>query len=84
MCAEYTAMSFAAQSPALDVRSASSPFGEGNPPLQRRAQRVDLQTLCSSPLATDAFTSFVKAEVEKWAKVVAATGMTAEIGRAHV
>jgi len=31
-----------------------------------------------SPLATEEFTVFVKSEVEKWAKVVAATGMTAE------
>ena len=31
-----------------------------------------------SPLATEAFAAFVKSEVEKWAKVVAATGMTAE------
>jgi tripartite-type tricarboxylate transporter receptor subunit TctC len=31
-----------------------------------------------SPLGTEAFAPFVKAEVEKWAKVVAATGMTAE------
>jgi tripartite-type tricarboxylate transporter receptor subunit TctC len=31
-----------------------------------------------SPLATDEFAAFVKSEVEKWAKVVAATGMTAE------
>jgi tripartite-type tricarboxylate transporter receptor subunit TctC len=31
-----------------------------------------------SPLSTEAFSSFVKTEVEKWAKVVAATGMSAE------
>jgi tripartite-type tricarboxylate transporter receptor subunit TctC len=31
-----------------------------------------------SPLPTDAFASFVRNEVEKWAKVVAATGMTVE------
>ena len=30
-----------------------------------------------SPLGPDEFTAFVKSEVEKWAKVVAATGMTA-------
>jgi len=30
-----------------------------------------------SPLGADEFTAFVKSEVEKWAKVVAATGMTA-------
>jgi tripartite-type tricarboxylate transporter receptor subunit TctC len=31
-----------------------------------------------SPLASDAFALFVKGEIEKWAKVVAATGMTVE------
>jgi len=31
-----------------------------------------------SPLGTDEFAVFVKSEVEKWAKVVAATGMTAD------
>jgi len=31
-----------------------------------------------SPLGTEEFAAFVKSEVEKWAKVVAATGMTAE------
>ncbi len=31
-----------------------------------------------SPLATEQFAPFVKSEVEKWAKVVAATGMTAD------
>ena len=31
-----------------------------------------------SPLATVEFSAFVKSEVEKWGKVVAATGMTAE------
>jgi tripartite-type tricarboxylate transporter receptor subunit TctC len=31
-----------------------------------------------APLGTDEFAPFVKREVEKWAKVVAATGMTAE------
>ena len=31
-----------------------------------------------APLANDAFPAFVKSEVEKWAKVVAATHMTAE------
>jgi tripartite-type tricarboxylate transporter receptor subunit TctC len=30
-----------------------------------------------SPLGPDEFAAFVKSEVEKWAKVVAATGMTA-------
>jgi tripartite-type tricarboxylate transporter receptor subunit TctC len=31
-----------------------------------------------SPLAADAFAPFVKTEIEKWAKVVTATGMTVE------
>lgn len=31
-----------------------------------------------SPLGSDEFAAFVKSEIEKWAKVVAATGMTAE------
>lgn len=31
-----------------------------------------------SPLAREPFTAFVKNEVEKWAKIVAATGMTAQ------
>jgi tripartite-type tricarboxylate transporter receptor subunit TctC len=31
-----------------------------------------------SPLAAEPFAAFVKSEVDKWAKVVAATGMTAE------
>jgi tripartite-type tricarboxylate transporter receptor subunit TctC len=31
-----------------------------------------------SPLATEEFAAFVKSEVEKWAKVVAATGMTVD------
>ena len=31
-----------------------------------------------APLATDEFAAFVKSEVEKWAKVVAATGMTVD------
>jgi tripartite-type tricarboxylate transporter receptor subunit TctC len=31
-----------------------------------------------SPLASDAFARFVRSEVEKWGKVVAATGMSAE------
>jgi tripartite-type tricarboxylate transporter receptor subunit TctC len=30
-----------------------------------------------SPLGADEFAAFVKSEVEKWAKVVAVTGMTA-------
>jgi tripartite-type tricarboxylate transporter receptor subunit TctC len=31
-----------------------------------------------SPLPADSFAPFVKSEVEKWAKVVTATGMTVE------
>ena len=41
-------------------------------------ERLNAQGAEPSPLATDAFTAFVKSEVEKWAKVVTATGMTAE------
>ncbi len=41
-------------------------------------QRFHAQGAEPSPLATDAFAAFVKSEVEKWAKVVAATGMSAE------
>ena len=40
--------------------------------------RFQAQGAEPSPLGTDEFTAFVKSEVEKWAKVVAATGMTAE------
>jgi tripartite-type tricarboxylate transporter receptor subunit TctC len=40
--------------------------------------RFQAQGAEPSPLATDAFAPFVKSEVEKWAKVVAATGMSAE------
>jgi tripartite-type tricarboxylate transporter receptor subunit TctC len=40
--------------------------------------RFNAQGAEPAPLATDEFASFVKREVEKWAKVVAATGMTAE------
>ena len=40
--------------------------------------RLHAQGSEPSPLATDEFAVFVKKEVEKWAKVVAATGMTAE------
>ena len=32
----------------------------------------------SSPLGTEEFTAFVKIEIEKWAKIVKATGMTAK------
>ena len=41
-------------------------------------QRFHAQGAEPSPLATDEFAAFVKKEIEKWAKVVAATGMTAE------
>jgi tripartite-type tricarboxylate transporter receptor subunit TctC len=41
-------------------------------------QRFHAQGAEPSPLATEAFTPFVKSEIEKWAKVVAATGMSAE------
>ena len=40
--------------------------------------RFNAQGAEPSPLRTDEFVPFVKSEVEKWAKVVAATGMTAE------
>ena len=40
--------------------------------------RFHAQASEPSPLATDEFASFVRREVEKWSKVVAATGMTAE------
>jgi tripartite-type tricarboxylate transporter receptor subunit TctC len=40
--------------------------------------RLNAQGAEPSPLATEEFTPFVKSEVEKWAKVVAATGMTAD------
>jgi tripartite-type tricarboxylate transporter receptor subunit TctC len=40
--------------------------------------RFQAQGAEPSPLATEEFAPFVKSEVEKWAKVVAATGMTAE------
>ena len=41
-------------------------------------QRFHAQGAEPSPLGTDEFASFVRSEVEKWAKVVAATGMSAE------
>ena len=41
-------------------------------------QRFHAQGAEPSPLATAEFGAFVKSEVEKWAKVVAATGMSAE------
>jgi tripartite-type tricarboxylate transporter receptor subunit TctC len=40
--------------------------------------RLNAQGAEPSPLAADEFTVFVKNEVEKWAKMVTATGMTAE------
>jgi tripartite-type tricarboxylate transporter receptor subunit TctC len=40
--------------------------------------RLNAQGAEPAPLATDAFAAFVKSEVDKWAKVVSATGMTAE------
>ena len=40
--------------------------------------RLNAQGAEPSPLATEEFTAFVKNEVEKWAKVVAATGMTVD------
>ncbi len=40
--------------------------------------RLNAQGAEPSPLNTDEFTPFVKREVEKWAKVVTATGMTVE------
>jgi len=39
--------------------------------------KLNAQGAEASPLGRDEFTAFVKAEVDKWAKVVAATGMTA-------
>jgi tripartite-type tricarboxylate transporter receptor subunit TctC len=41
-------------------------------------ERLNAQGAEPSPLNTDEFTPFVKKEVEKWAKVVTATGMTTE------
>jgi tripartite-type tricarboxylate transporter receptor subunit TctC len=40
--------------------------------------RFKAQASEPSPLGTDEFAAFVRKEVEKWGKVVAATGMTAE------
>jgi tripartite-type tricarboxylate transporter receptor subunit TctC len=40
--------------------------------------RLNAQGAEPAPLGTDEFTVFVKSEVEKWAKVVTATGMSAE------
>lgn len=44
----------------------------------RLVQRYQAQCAEPSPLATDEFAAFVRKEVEKWAKVVAATGMRVE------
>ena len=41
-------------------------------------ERLNAQGAEPAPLATEEFTAFVKSEIEKWAKVVAATRMTAE------
>jgi tripartite-type tricarboxylate transporter receptor subunit TctC len=41
-------------------------------------QRLNAQGAEPAPLATEEFTAFVKSEVEKWTKVVAVTGMTAD------
>jgi tripartite-type tricarboxylate transporter receptor subunit TctC len=41
-------------------------------------ERLNAQGAEPSPLETEAFVAFVKSEVEKWAKVVAATGMRVE------
>jgi tripartite-type tricarboxylate transporter receptor subunit TctC len=41
-------------------------------------ERLNAQGAEPSPMAADEFTPFVKREVDKWAKVVTATGMTAE------
>ncbi len=40
--------------------------------------RLNAQGAEPSPLPTDAFATFVRREIDKWAGVVAATGMTAE------
>ena len=41
-------------------------------------ERLNGQGAEPAPLNTDQFTSFVKREVDKWAKVVTATGMTTD------
>jgi len=41
-------------------------------------ERLNAQGSEPSPLPTDEFAAFVKSEVEKWAKVVAAAGMTVD------
>ena len=41
-------------------------------------ERLNAQGAEPAPLATEEFSAFVKSEVEKWAKVVAATGMTVD------
>ena len=42
------------------------------------SEKLNAQGAEPSPLNTDEFTPFVKREVDKWARVVALTGMTAE------
>ncbi len=42
------------------------------------SERLNAQGAEPAPLATEEFTAFVKSEIEKWSKVVAATRMTAE------
>jgi tripartite-type tricarboxylate transporter receptor subunit TctC len=41
-------------------------------------ERLNAQGAEPSPLNTDQFTPFVKLEVEKWGKIVTATGMTTD------
>ncbi len=45
---------------------------------QDARERLNAAGAEPSPLGTDAFSVFVKSEVEKWGKVVAATGMSAD------
>ena len=40
--------------------------------------KIHAQASEPSPLGTDEFSGFVRKEVDKWGKVVAATGMSAE------
>jgi tripartite-type tricarboxylate transporter receptor subunit TctC len=41
-------------------------------------KRFNSQGAEPSPLASDEFAAFVKSEIAKWAKIVAATGMKAD------
>jgi len=41
-------------------------------------ERLNAQGAEPSPLNTDQFTPFVRLEVEKWGKIVTATGMTTD------